>query len=325
MSRRFHIAVLSDIHYAGPREQAVGDDYETRGLENPCLRLVLRLYREHVWLRYPLRQNSQLDRFLATVPGVDYAIANGDYCCNTSAFGVSDDAAMESAQACIGKLRDKFAERLRMNFGDHELGKLRLLGTRGGLRLKSWERATLELGLQPFWRVELGNYILFNCVSTLIALPMFEHDMLSQERNAWLKLREQHFAEVRAAFASLRSDQRLLFFCHDPTALPFLAQDEVIQSKLPHIERTVIGHLHSNLYLRLSRLLSGLPPVRCCGHSIHRMSTAVNQARHWKPFRVMLCPSLAGIELLNDGGFFTVELDAEAATPARFQFHPLRR
>lgn len=325
MSRRFHIAVLSDVHYAGPREQSVGDDYEIRTLPNPWLRFVLGLYRERVWLRYPLRQNGQLDRFLAAVPPVDYAFANGDYSCNTSAFGLSDDAAMESAQACIGKLRSRFGDRLRVNFGDHELGKLRLLGTRGGLRWRSWERATTELGLQPFWRLNLGNYALFNCVSTLVALPTFERDMLPAERDAWFKLREQHLAEVRAAFASLRPDQRVLFFCHDPTALPFLAQEEVIRSKLPQIEHTIIGHLHSNLYLRLSQLLSGMPVIRFSSHSIQRMSAAVNQARHWKPFRVKLCPSLAGIELLNDGGFFTVELESEAKQPARFQFHPLLR
>ncbi|MCK7496399.1 MAG: ATP-binding protein [Comamonadaceae bacterium] len=51
MSRRFHIAVLSDVHYASPREQAEGDDYETRAIENPLLRFVLTRYREHVWLR----------------------------------------------------------------------------------------------------------------------------------------------------------------------------------------------------------------------------------------------------------------------------------
>ena len=325
MSRSFHIAIVSDVHYAGPREQAEGDDYETRVIENPCLRFALRFYREHVWLRYPLRQNVQLDRFLAAVPNVDYAVANGDYSCNTSALGLSDEAAMESAQACVGKLRDKFGDRLRLSFGDHELGKLRLMGTRGGLRLKSWERGLAELGMQSFWRLELGNYVLFNCVSTLVALPVFGHDILPGEREAWLKLREQHLAEIRAAFAALQPDQRVLFFCHDPTALPFLARDEVIQPKLPQIERTVIGHLHSNLYLRLSRLLSGLPVIRCFGHSIRRMSTALNEARHWKPFRVLLCPSLAGIELLNDGGFLTIELDAEAKQPARFQFHALRR
>ena len=325
MRRRVHIAVLSDIHYAGPREQAEGDDYETRVIANPLLRFALRLYREHIWLRYPLRQNGQLDRFLAAVPQVDYVIANGDYSCNTSAVGLSDDAAMESARLCIGKLRGKFGERLRLNLGDHELGKLRLMGTRGGLRLKSWDRGLAELGIQPFWRLTLDNYVLFNCVSTLIALPVFDHDMLPGERDAWLKLREQHFAELRAAFAALQPNQRVLFFCHDPTALPFLARDEFIRPKLPQIERTIIGHLHSNLYLRASRVLSGLPVIRFGGHSIRRMSTAVNEARRWKPFHVQLCPSLAGIELLNDGGFLTIELDSEANPPARFEFHGLPR
>ena len=36
-------------------------------------------------------------------------------------------------------------------------------------------------------------------VSTLIALPVFDHDILPYEREAWSKLREQHFAELRAA------------------------------------------------------------------------------------------------------------------------------
>ncbi|HEX5221797.1 MAG TPA: metallophosphoesterase [Verrucomicrobiae bacterium] len=325
MSRRFQIAVLSDIHYAGPREQAEGDDYETRVIANPFLRFALRLYREHIWLRYPLRQNGQLDRFIAAVPAVDYVIANGDYSCNTSAVGLSDDAAMESAQLCIGKLRSKFGERLRLNFGDHELGKLRLMGTRGGLRLRSWDRGVAELGIQPFWRLELGRYVLFNCVSTLIALPVFEHDVLPGERAQWLKLREQHFDELRIAFASLQPRQRVIFFCHDPTALPFLARDETIKSTLAQVEHTIIGHLHSKLYLRASTLLSGLPVIRFCGHSIRRMSTAVNEARHWKAFHIQLCPSLGGIELLNDGGFLTMELNEAGKSPAQLQFHSLRR
>jgi hypothetical protein len=55
------------------------------------------------------------------------------------------------------------------------------------------------------------------------------------------------------------------------------------------------------------------------------MSSALREARYWKPFQVMLCPSLAGIELLKDGGYYTVELEAEAAPPAEFHFHPLPR
>lgn len=325
MSRRFKIAVLSDIHYAGPTERAAGDDYETRAIKPPLLRLALRLYREHVWLRYPLRQNSQLDRFLAGVGSVDYVIANGDYACNVAAVGLSGDGAMESAQECLGKLRAQFGDKLLANFGDHELGKLRLLGTRGGLRLQSWRRCREELGLEPFWRLELGNYVLFNCVSTLVALPLFESDLLPAEKPVWEVLRAQHMAEIRAAFTALRPEQRVLFFCHDPSALPFLRRDVGVRAKLSQIERTIIGHLHSPLYLRLSKLLSGLPVLRRFGHSVRRMSTALNEARSWRDFRVLLCPSLAGIDLLNDGGYYTIELHADAQTPARFQFRALPR
>lgn len=325
MSRRFRLAILSDVHYAGPREQAEGDDYEHRIIKNPLLRFAIRQYRHHIWLRYPLRQNGQLDRFLATVPEVDYAINNGDYSCNTSAFGLCDDAAMESAQECVGKLRTKFGDRLRLNFGDHELGKLRLMGTRGGLRLKSWERSVAELGVSPFWKLELGNFVLFNCASTLVALPVFAADMLPEERATWERMRAEHLAEIRAAFASVRPGQRILFFCHDPTALPFLGRDEIIRAKLGQIDRTIIGHLHSNFYLRLSRLLSGIPAISFCGQSVQRMSSALREARAWKPFRVLLCPSLAGIELLKDGGFYTVDLEETATAPAQFHFHPLPR
>jgi hypothetical protein len=325
MSLRFKIAVLSDIHYAGPTESTAGDDYETRDIQPRWLRCALQLYREHVWLRYPLRQNPQLDRFLAGVGPVDYAIANGDYACNVAAVGLSDDGAMESAQECLGKLRAHFGGKLRVNFGDHELGKLRLLGTRGGLRLRSWQRCREELGLEPFWRLELGNYVLFNCVSTLVALPLFEADLLPAEKPAWEELRTQHFAEICAAFTALRPEQRVLFFCHDPTALPYLWRDDRVREKLPQIERTLIGHLHSPLYLRLSKLLCGLPVMHRFGHSVHRMSAALNEARFWRDFRVLLCPSLAGIDLLKDGGYYTAELDADAQTPARFQFHALPR
>jgi hypothetical protein len=325
MSRDFRLAILSDIHYACAAEQAAGDDYEIRAIRNPLLRLLLGTYRHYVWLRYPLRQNGQLDRFLAEVGPVDYAIANGDYSCNVAALGVSDEAAMQSARECLGKLRAKFGDQLLVNFGDHELGKLRLVGTRGGMRLHSWRRATTELGLRPFWQLRLGNYVLMSVVSTLVALPVFAHDILPEERSAWEKLREQHCAEIRAAFAALAPQQRVLLFCHDPTALPFLWRDETVRGRLPQLEQTLIGHLHSNLFLRMSRLLSGMPAIRFLGHSIHRLSTAVSDARYWRPFRVRLCPSLAGIELLKDGGYYTAQLDAEAQRPVQFQFHPLPR
>jgi len=325
MSRSFTLAILSDIHYASAAEQSRGDDYEFRNLRNPLLRAAFRAYRHVIWMRHPLRQNAQLDRFLAEVGNVDFAVANGDYSCNTGAVGMSDNAALQSAAECLGKLRGKFGDRLRLNFGDHELGKLSVFGARGGMRLESWRRATNELGLQPFWRLELGNYVLLGVVSSLIALPVFVPDMLAEERVGWEKLREQHLTEIRAAFAALQPRQRVLLFCHDPTALPFLGRDETVRARLPQIEHTIIGHLHSNLYLWNSKMLAGMPVIKFLGHSARRMSGALNEARHWRPFHVRLCPSLAGIELLKDGGYFTVELDAEAQRPARFTFHHLRR
>ncbi len=353
MSREFRIAILSDVHYASAAEQAAGDDYETRVIPNPLLRFLLRGYRRFVWLRYPLRQNGQLDRFLAQVGPVDYVIANGDFSCNVAGVGVSDAAAMQSASECLKKLRARFGENLLATFGDHELGKLRLLGSRGGLRLESWRRAISELGLrQPLspsppnpsspldpsddggllggegrilWRLELGNYVLIGVVSTVVALPVFAREMLPDEKPEWERLRERHLAEIRAAFAGLKPDQRVLLFCHDPTALPFLFREESVRARLPQIEQTIIGHLHSNLYLRLSRCLSGMPVINCLGSSVRKLSTALNQARLWQPFRVRLCPSLAGIELLKDGGFYTMRLDAEARRPAEFIFHPLPR
>jgi hypothetical protein len=116
-----------------------------------------------------------------------------------------------------------------------------------------------------------------------------------------------------------------LLFCHDPTALPFLWREEAVRRRLPQIEQTIVGHLHSNLILWKARLLAGMPSIRFLGHSVKRMSMALREARYWKPFRVRLCPALAGIELLKDGGFLTAELDADAHCPARFQFHRLGR
>jgi hypothetical protein len=55
------------------------------------------------------------------------------------------------------------------------------------------------------------------------------------------------------------------------------------------------------------------------------MSLALSQSRQWRRFNLKLCPALGGIQLLNDGGYFTVNLDPQARRPAEFGFHPMRR
>ncbi len=323
MGNRCQIAILSDVHYASAAEQARGDDYEHREIANPLLRLAVKNYRHYIWQRHPLRQNHLLDEFMARAGSPDHVIANGDYCCDTLNVGVSDDATCQSARACLEKLRQRFAPNFCATIGDHEIGKLSLAGQRGGMRLESWRRVTGELGLSPLWRLDIGAYVLLGVASPLLALPVYLADTLPEERDAWRELRKEHLAGIRAAFASLKPDQRVILFCHDPTALPLLAEDEILRSRLPQIERTIIGHLHTNLLLWKSRVLAGMPPIRFLGNTVKRLSTALSEARRWRPFHVRLCPALYGVQLLRDGGFCTLELDPAARERSRLLTHRL--
>src|SRR5438876_6450849 len=197
------LAIVSDIHYASAAEQARGNDYELRGIANPLLRIVVRLYRNFIWQREPLNRNYLLDRFLAQSHRCGYAIANGDYSCNSAFIGVSDDAACLSARECLERLRGKFGSHFRATFGDHELGKLSFFGGQGGMRLASWHRARSELGLEPLWRLDIGRYVLMGFVSSLVAMPVFEPDTLPAERPEWERLRQEHLAEILNAFSGL--------------------------------------------------------------------------------------------------------------------------
>ena len=138
-------------------------------------------------------------------------------------------------------------------------------------------------------------------------------------------MRAEHLEAVRSAFTELKPDQKVLLFCHDPTALPFLWREDIVRARLHQVEQTIVGHLHSRLILWKSRRLAGMPEIHFLGHSARRMSKALREARLWKPFHVRLCPSLAGVELLKDGGFLTAELSLNADTPARFRFHKIPR
>lgn len=193
------------------------------------------------------------------------------------------------------------------------------------MQLASWRAATGPLGIHPFWQLTTGNYVLMGVTSSLIALPAHGADVLPEERAEWERLRTEHLREIRTAFAALQPEQRVLLFCHDPTALPFLAAEAAIRQRLPQIEQTILGHLHTELILWKSRLLAGMPAVRALGPSIYKMTAALQKAQAWRPFHVRLCPALAGVELFNDGGYYTVQLDPAARQPARFTFHPLPR
>lgn len=324
MPLHFRLTILSDIHYAGAAEQG-RRGFEHRAVDAPLTRLLLRCYRKFIWLEDPTAHSHLLNDFLARAGEPDFAVANGDYSCDSAFIGVCDDAAFASAAECLGKLRSRFGEKFAGTIGDHELGKTSLAGNKGGMRLASWRRTVSELKLEPAWRRDFGSYTLVGVTSSLLALPVYDRDVLTDEVSEWERLRAQHLAEVRRLFESVAPAQRILLFCHDPTALPFLGEVDVVRARLPQIEQTIIGHLHSNLFLWKSRVLAGMPPLGFLGKSIRRYSTALNRAKLWKPFNVRLCPALTGIELLKDGGFYEVELDLEAKHPARFVFKPLPR
>lgn len=324
MSKSFRIAIVSDIHYAAEAERVRCANYEHRQIKNPAVRIIERVYYHFVWLREHGAHNHLLDQFLAAVGQPDVVVANGDYQCNTRGVGVSDAASLASAEECLGKLRARFDGMLHTTIGDHELGKAGMFTGRGAMNLASWHVVVNQLRIEPFWHLQLGKYVLLGVTSSLIAFPVLKADTRPDEATEWERLREIHLEKIRDAFANLKPDERVLLFCHDPTALPFLGREPAIRKKISQVEQTVIGHLHSNLVLRGSRVLSGLPTISFLGKGVGRISAALGEARLWKPFHVRLCPSLTGTQLLKDGGFLTAELDADASRPARFEFHPIK-
>ncbi len=324
MSTPVRLLVLSDVHYAGASEQA-RRGHEARVIRNPLLRLAAHWYRKYVWLADPYSHNPLLDRIVAAEPCPDLVLANGDFNLDTQFVGVSDEASMESARECLNKLRAAYGNRLLLTIGDHELGKMSLFGGSGGLRLKSWNRTVGELGIRPFWHHTAGPWNLVGVTSTLIALPLFEPEILPAEKPAWERLRASHLEEIECCFDLIPSGHPIVLCCHDPSALPFLYSLPSVRNRLADLRATVLGHLHSSTVFDASRLLAGMPSIRFMGNTVRRLSTALQQARHWKEFRPVLCPSPSGIELHKDGGYLTTMLTTDLASAPQFQRHRLIR
>jgi hypothetical protein len=319
------LAIVSDIHYAGPGEQAHGPDYEFAHARKSLRTSLVRFLRHQLWMRNPVGHSPLLGVFLGRARPADLVVANGDYSCDVAGVGLSHDASCESALLCLGRLREQFGSGFHATIGDHELGKVALLGDHGGLRLRSWERATGECGLKPFWRVDAGQHVLIGVTSTLVALPVFRPDALDREWPEWERLRAEHLDQIRAAFAALLPGQRVLLFCHDPTALRFLWGEPVVRARLGQIEHTFLGHLHTRLVFWSARLLAGMPAVTRMGVSIRRMTSALNEARCWRDFKPRLCPALAGVELVKAGGFITLSLDESGREPCAVRLERISR
>ena len=323
MSDTLTIAILSDIHFAGEEERKRGHS-ELNVVRNPILKGGVYLFRRFVWMKDPHGQNHLLDRAIEEIEGADFVVANGDYSCDTAFVGVSDEPAFDSADQCLTKLRGAFGERLLLTMGDHELGKTSIFGGVGGLRLESWERVRHDLEIEPLWTRQLGSYLLIGVSSPIIAFPVYEPEAKPKERPIWWRIRDNYMRELGAIFENLHPQQRVILFCHDPTALPFLYDLKAIRSRIHQIQSTVIGHLHTNLVYWMSKTLAGVPQIGCFGNSVRRYTEALNRADCWTVFKVQLCPSLAGTQLLKDGGFYRMKLDMEGLTPIQFEFSRLK-
>jgi hypothetical protein len=151
--------------------------------------------------------------------------------------------------------------------------------------------------------------------STLIGLPEFAPDCPPEDYETWNALRENHLETLRDSMESIGRNQRIIFFLHDPTAIPYLAGIPWVRARLHQVDATIIGHLHSPLILQMSRLLAGMPKIQGLGHTALKMSTALQKAREWKPFKVKLVPAPGGIEAWKKGGFGELTLDVSGQTP----------
>ncbi|MCW5558838.1 MAG: hypothetical protein KIT22_13550, partial [Verrucomicrobiae bacterium] len=107
------------------------------------------------------------------------------------------------------------------------------------------------------------------------------------------------------------------WFVHDPSALPFLGRLPSVRRLLPQVALTVVGHLHTPAIFGLAERLAGMPPIGFLGNTVRRYSTALREARIWREFRTVLCPSPAGIQLLKDGGWLDLDLDPEGEKPVQ--------
>jgi hypothetical protein len=325
MGQPAQLLICSDIHYAGPAEKARGFDYEIRAVPSLLQRIVLRNYRKFIWLRDPFAHNDLLHRVLDPGLEPDLAIANGDFSCDTAFIGVADPAARQSAQLCLGKLRQRYGERFAATIGDHELGKVSMAGGRGGIRLESLRLAQEDLGLETCWTRRLGRYVLIGMTSTLAAIDVYGREALPEEEPQWREIAREHKRALAVLFNQLRDDDRVLLFCHDPTALPCLWEIGEVRRRAAQIERTIIGHLHTELVLWQSRLLGGMPAIGWCGPTVRRLTLALAKAKVWRHFNVLLCPNLAGVELLKRGGFYLADIDPDARRPAQFRRQTIDR
>lgn len=319
------IAVVSDIHMMGPAEIAhANQSYEELGkTQRPLRRTVRRgLYRirRRLWNGHLEWRHTAFLRALDAVEEFhpDWLIANGDFGGDFGGVGLSHEATFDSAAIVVNLLRERFADKARFVFGDHDLGKYSTVLQAGGIRLSSLDRGEKRLGIPSFWSEVDEGVHLVGLNSSLFNLDLFLPEALVEEIPEWRRRREAHIKEVQESFESLPRKAEVILFCHDPSALDVLSRIPVVRKKLPQIRMTVIGHLHSPGLLWLARRASRLGRNWNPRYPVARIvAKGLAGVRNWDLFRPVVCPSTFGTGHHVAGGLLLIERGRKGELVAR--------
>lgn len=311
------IAVISDIHVLSPNERELNKAAErelggTSSRLSRRWRLGIHRIRKRFWHGH---HESREECFLKAVDEVrafdpDLVVANGDYGGDTAGTGLSDIHTFESAAGVVQLIRETFGGRCRFIFGDHDLGKYASTHRRGGIRLDSLYKGEQELGIKSFWHETTENFHLIGVNSSLLNLDLFLPEALEHEIPAWKLHKESHLEEVNKGFSSIPHDERIILFCHDPCALSVLADLPAVKARIGSIERTILGHLHAPILLKLVQAAPRPPTKWVPKYPIVRnVLNGMQGAKKWWPFHPIVCPSTFGTGHHFSGGVLLLESD----------------
>lgn len=318
------LAVLSDIHLVGPAELALANAGYGSILAHPdplarAWRTGLYRVRRRFWNGHLKWRHTAFLRALDEVAdwNPDWVIANGDYGGDLGGVGLSHRATLDSASLVVDLIRSRFPDRSRFVFGDHDLGKYSTVLRQGGIRLSSLDVGEQQLRIPSFWHEVDEEFHLIGVNSSLFTLDLFLPEAIADEVPEWRRRRDEHIAQVIRAFEQLPARARVVLFCHDPSALTVLSGIPVIRRKLPQIELTVIGHLHSPTLLRLARYAARLSGINPRYPVARIVAKGLEGARHWKLFNPVVCPSTFGTGHHVAGGILVIDKGPDGRLRAR--------
>ena len=307
-------AIRGALLTADPRAKCFATRSLARAWRKGLYRVRRRFWNGHLKWRHTAFLRA-LDEVAEQRP--DWVIANGDYGGDLGGVGLSHRATLDSASVVVEMIRSRFPERSRFVFGDHDLGKYSTVLRAGGIRLNSLDLGERHLQIPSFWHEVDEMYHLIGVNSSLFTLDLFLPEALAEEIPEWQRRRAEHIEQVSRAFQGLPAGARVILFCHDPSALTALSQVPVIRRRLPQIELTVIGHLHSPTLLKLARYAARFSQFKPRYPVARIVASGLAGARHWNQFHPVVCPSTFGTGHHVAGGILLVRRTARGLLETR--------